>query len=110
MKTKAKTKTEKKSPAQNVQIEFHDGQAQEVCIAGTFNDWHPGVTPMLHMSHDRWVKVLSLPPGRYEYRLVVDGEWICDPAAVEKASNPFGGCNAVITVPLPRLEADQSHD
>ena len=99
MKTKTKPKTEKHSPAQNLQIEFHDGQAQAVCIAGTFNDWHPSATPMLHMSYDRWIKQLSLPPGRYEYQLVVDGKWVCDPAAAEKVPNPFGGCNAVLIVP-----------
>lgn len=69
-----------------------------VCIAGSFNDWHPSATPMLHMSHDRWVKELSLPPGRYEYCLVVDGKWLCDPTAAEKVPNPFGGCNAVLIV------------
>ena len=99
MKTKTRPKTEKQSSAQNLQIEFYDGQAQEVCIAGTFNDWHPTATPMLHLSHDRWVKVLSLPPGRYEYQLVVDGRWVCDPAAVEKVPNPFGGFNSVVVVP-----------
>ena len=99
MKTKPKLKTEKQLPAQNLQIEFHDAHAQEVCIAGTFNDWHPAATPMLHLNHERWVKVLSLPPGRYEYQLVVDGKWICDPAATEQVPNPFGGCNGVLTVP-----------
>ncbi len=84
-------------------IEFHDGQAQMVCIAGSFNDWHPSAMPMLHMSHDRWVKELVLPPGRYEYRLVVDGQWICDPAA-EKVHNSFGGCNSVLTVPPAERE------
>ena len=54
--------------------EFHDGTAREVCVAGSFNDWHPAATPMLHLSHDRWVKELSLPSGRYEYQLVVDGK------------------------------------
>lgn len=98
MKTKTKSKIEKHSPAQNLRIAFHDGQAQMVCIAGSFNDWHPSATPMLHMSHDRWVKELSLPPGRYEYCLVVDGQWLCDPAAAEKVPNPFGGCNSVLIV------------
>lgn len=104
MKTPSKPKTEKQPAAQKLQIQFHDGQAHEVCVAGTFNDWHPAATPMLHLSHDRWVKVLSLPPGRYEYQLVVDGKWVCDPAAAEKVPNPFGGCNAVLVVPPPNSQ------
>jgi 1,4-alpha-glucan branching enzyme len=109
MKTKAKTesKSDRLAKRQTLHIEFHDGQAQAVCIAGSFNDWHPSATPMLHMSHDRWVKELSLPPGRYEYRLVVDGQWLCDPAAAEKVPNPFGGCNAVLVVPSNNGERRQ---
>jgi 1,4-alpha-glucan branching enzyme len=107
MKTPSKPKTVKQPPAQTVQIEFHDGQAKEVCIAGTFNEWHPAVTPMLHLSHDRWVKMLSLPPGRYEYQLVVDGKWVCDPAATESVPNPFGGCNSVLIVPTTDSERKQ---
>lgn len=98
----------KKSQKSFVRIAFRDGKAQQVCLAGSFNDWNPTAMPMLHMSHDRWVKELSLPPGRYEYRFVVDGEWICDPAAVEKVPNLFGGLNGVFTVPT--AETGESHD
>ena len=98
MKTKPKSKADKPPRAQTLRIEFHDEHAQAVSIAGTFNDWRPGVVPMISVGQGRWVKELSLPPGRYEYRLVVDGQWLCDPAAAEKVPNPFGGQNAVLTV------------
>lgn len=88
----------KKSQPQTVHVEFHDGQAQMVCIAGSFNDWHPSATPMLHMSHDRWVKELALPSGRYEYRFVVDGQWVSDPTANDYVPNPHGGHNSVLVV------------
>jgi len=99
MKTKPKSRTDRQAKPQTLRIEFHDEQAHEVCIAGSFNDWHPGVTPMIRLGGGQWAKELALPPGRYEYRLVVDGQWVCDPAAAEKVPNPFGGCNAVLTVP-----------
>jgi len=51
---------------------------------------------MVPLGEGRWVKELALPPGRHEYRLVVDGQWRCDPAAVETVPNPFGGQNAVL--------------
>jgi 1,4-alpha-glucan branching enzyme len=72
--------------------------AQAVSIAGSFNDWHPSVTPMIRLSGSQWAKELSLAPGRYEYRLVVDGEWVDDPAATELIPNPFGSANAVLEV------------
>ena len=72
--------------------------AQSVSIAGSFNDWHPTATPMVALGDGRWRKELTLPPGRYEYRLVVDGQWVDDPAAKETVPNPFGGQNAVLEV------------
>ena len=48
------------------------------------------------------MKELALPPGRYEYRLVVDGESMPDPLVHETAPNPFGGLNSVLKV-APRV-------
>lgn len=79
-------------------FEFQGGEAKTVCIAGSFNDWQPGATPMVALGDGRWMKELTLPPGRYEYRLVVDGNWVDDPNAKETAANPHGGMNAVLTV------------
>lgn len=45
-----------------------------------------------------WLKELVLPPGRYEYRLVVDGQWTDDPSAKKFVPNPHGGRNGVIEV------------
>ena len=105
MKTKSKADAQPKP--QTLRIEFHDAEAQGVSIAGTFNDWRPGVAPMVHLGEGRWIKEFVLPPGRYEYCLVVDGLWICDPAAAEKVPNPFGGCNAVLIVPSNNGERRQ---
>lgn len=79
-------------------LELTHATAQEVCIAGSFNDWHPAATPMIPFGGGRWRKELTLLPGRYEYRLVVDGQWVDDPAATELIPNPFGTANAVLVV------------
>lgn len=72
--------------------------ADRVFVAGSFNDWHPTVTPMIRLEGGKWAKELVLPPGRYEYRFVVDGQWMDDPAATELIPNPFGAANAVLVV------------
>lgn len=72
--------------------------AQSVSVAGSFNDWQPAATPMIALGKGHWRKVLTLPPGRYEYRFVVDGQWVDDVAAKETVSNPFGGLNALLSV------------
>ena len=79
-------------------VELVRPNAQEVGIAGSFNDWHPSVTPMIRLNDGKWAKELALPPGRYEYRFVVDGEWVDDPSARELIPNSYGTANAVLVV------------
>lgn len=81
-----------------VRLRYTDPSATRVCIAGTFNDWHPSVTEMLPLGAGEWAKDLILADGVYEYRFVVDGRWLPDPVALETALNPFGGVNSVIRV------------
>ena len=73
---KAKTRNKAKTKSTRlVELVASFPGARSVCVAGTFNDWHPLVTEMINVGGDRWAKALTLPPGRYEYRFVVDGEW-----------------------------------
>lgn len=81
-----------------IRIEFTHPTATEVAIAGTFNDWRPDATQMVSLGDGRWLKELTLSPGVYQYRLVVDGAWMPDPSANETAPNPFGGINSVLKV------------
>lgn len=95
--------------SQCVRLEIPWPGGEQVAIAGSFNDWHPNVTPMIRLSDGKWTKELLLAPGRYEYRFVVDGEWVDDPAAAELIPNPFGSANAVLEVrpatPAPNLRS-----
>jgi len=84
-----------------VRLVFTHPTAATVCVAGTFNDWRADATPMISLGSGRWAKELALPPGTYEYCLVVDGAWLPDPQARETAPNPFGGVNSVVRVSAP---------
>ena len=81
-----------------VRFEFTHPTASTVCVAGTFNDWQPEAKPLHPLGDGRWLKETALPPGIYEYRLVVDGQWIADPLAKETVPNPFGGRNSLLRV------------
>lgn len=82
-----------------VRLECVAPEAESVCIAGTFNDWRPGATPMIDIGSDRWIKDLVLPPGIYEYCFVIDGyKWGPDPRSNDTALNPFGGMSSVLIV------------
>jgi 1,4-alpha-glucan branching enzyme len=93
------------SSSASVQLEYTNATAAAVCVAGTFNDWRPEATPMVALGEGRWKKELALPPGVYEYRIVVDGEWMADPLATETNPNPFGGTNSVLRVGAERGSA-----
>jgi 1,4-alpha-glucan branching enzyme len=80
-----------------VQFKVTASQAKAVSVAGTFNGWDPAKTP-LKRNGDGWNTSFALPRGRYEYRFVVDGEWLADPSARESVANPFGGYNSVLSV------------
>jgi 1,4-alpha-glucan branching enzyme len=81
-----------------VRFEFTHPTASAVCLAGTFNDWHAQAKPMHPLGGGRWLKETALPPGTYEYRLVVDGNWMADPRALKTVANPFGGRNSILEV------------
>lgn len=83
---------------QPVAIEYVGPAAKQVYVAGSFNGWRPDQTPLVPFNDGRWKGNLKLDPGRYEYLLVVDGEWRPDPNAPESVQNPYGGRNSVITV------------
>jgi chromosome partitioning protein len=72
--------------------------AKKVLIAGDFNGWQPMSTPMVMEGAGRWKMKLPLPPGRYRYRLVVDGQWLTDPNNKYVEANQFGELNNIVEV------------
>ncbi len=70
-------------------------EAQEVCVCGSFNNWELNGIPMKPSRKGEWKAQMLLPPGSYEYRFRVDGEWVDDPAAPRRVPNPFGTMNCI---------------
>ncbi|MEX2205624.1 MAG: sugar phosphate nucleotidyltransferase [Myxococcota bacterium] len=78
--------------------------ARAVCLSGTFNDWSSNATPMRRDARGNWSLSLRLRPGRYEYKLVVDGEWRCESACAldtHCVPNAFGTTNRLLEVAPP---------
>jgi nuclear transport factor 2 (NTF2) superfamily protein len=73
-------------------------EANVVQIAGDFNDWQPGKTPMTKAGDGTWQARVPLAKGTYRYRLVVDGKWQHDPHNDSTEVNPYGELNSVIRV------------
>ncbi len=72
--------------------------AQRVHVTGSFCDWQTNSCALKRGRRGIWRTTLSLPPGRHEYRFLVDGEWRDDPACTERVPNPFGTENCVLHV------------
>ncbi len=81
-----------------VRFEFTHPTATTVCVAGTFNEWQPEAKALNSSGAGDWWEDTVLPPGTYEYCLVVDGQWMPDPLAHETVPNAFGGMNSVLKV------------
>ncbi len=74
-------------------------RAQSVQIAGDFNGWQPTKMPMEKVGDSGvWQASAKMPPGKYRYRLVVDGQWQQDPYNETTELNPFGGYNSIVEV------------
>jgi chromosome partitioning protein len=80
----------------------HAPEAARVQVAGDFNGWRADNGESDMEPADRpgvWRKRVPLPPGRYAYRLIIDGRWCSDPANPYVESNPYGELNSVVEVP-----------
>ena len=69
-----------------------------VFVAGSFNDWDPEGIPMKEKD-GVYTATVSLAPGEYEYKFIVNGFWTMDPDPTrEWRANGLGTLNSVITV------------
>ena len=99
-KTCETQKTAKTCPRRRVEFVINAGPGHEfVGVAGSFNDWDPAHNPMTYCRENQnYSCILELPAGVYEYKLVVDGQWMIDEGNPNFVSNDFGTLNSIVTV------------
>ena len=79
------------------------GNAAKVALAGSFNGWSADKNPMTGPDQKgEFTTRLSLKPGRYAYKFVIDGKWTLDPANSQTEDNGMGDKNSVLTVAAER--------
>ena len=70
-----------------------------LAIAGDFNRWSPTANPLRYNAQLHvYQAIVPVEPGRYQYRLVVDGRWQADPYNDQRVRNEYGEPNSVLTV------------
>ena len=94
----AKDKRPKKQNKKRITFKLNAPEAQSVSLVGDFNSWNPDAHPLKKNSNGSWKTSVSLSPGRYEYRFLVDGQWQNDPNCASCVPNTFGSENCIITL------------
>ncbi len=84
-----------KIKTKKIQFEFLAPEALKVYLSGSFNNWDTKSNPMKKDKKGVWKTTLSLGPGSYEYRFLVDGNWQNDPSCSNCIPNEFGSENCV---------------
>jgi 1,4-alpha-glucan branching enzyme len=98
MTTKKAAKIERPR-RKRVTFRFEAEPDSDVRLAGSFNNWDTEAQPMTRRNgNGTYGATLLLPPGRHEYKFVVNGDWHVDPSAPDCVPNEHGTLNSVIEV------------
>ncbi|WP_075342771.1 glycogen-binding domain-containing protein [Tenacibaculum agarivorans] len=71
--------------------------AKKVIVTGSFNKWNQNLFEM-ERNENGWELILQMKPDKYEYRFIVDGQWMEDPSNPFKVPNEFGEYNSLIDI------------
>lgn len=82
----------------SVTISVEAPEAVEVPLAGEFTNWESRPLGLAKGSGGRWSTTIELAPGKYEYRLLIDGAWSDHPEASHRVPNAFGTENCLLIV------------
>lgn len=69
--------------------------ARIVAVAGSFNNWNQSQFLFTRVDGE-WICKINLPPGKYEYKFIVDGNWLVDPRNPRTTNDERGNENSVL--------------
>jgi len=96
---KSTGKVAAKKTAKKIGFQFKANPGSDVFLAGSFNQWNPQEHQLRAKPDSGHYKTqIVLPPGKHEYKFVVNGEWHVDPNCTECVANDLGTPNSVICV------------
>lgn len=90
----------KTKPVCKVTFSVENKEAKEVAVVGDFNNWNPTEGVMSKLKSGTFKSVLDVPKdAAYEFKYIVDGEFINEEQADSFKWNDFGGTeNSVLEV------------
>jgi 1,4-alpha-glucan branching enzyme len=84
-----------KTTKQKETFELRAPEAKEVSLAGSWTEWEKKAVRLRKQKNGTWKSTVSLAPGVYEYRFLVDGQWADDPQCADRRPNGYGAENCV---------------
>jgi 1,4-alpha-glucan branching enzyme len=84
-----------KSDQKKQTFSFKAPDALSVMLVGDFTHWQEQPISLKKQKGGIWKTTVSLPPGSYHYRFLVDGQWRDDPECTLRVPNPYGELNSV---------------
>jgi 1,4-alpha-glucan branching enzyme len=94
-------KSKNKNKRRKVTFSLDLSGAKEVILMGDFNNWSPKKHLMRQDGNGVWNKAVLLPPGSYQYKFLVDGQWKEDPKNDQACLNCFGSYNNILNLTAP---------
>ncbi|WP_372752375.1 isoamylase early set domain-containing protein [Mariniflexile sp.] len=90
----------KSKPVCKVTFSIEAEAAKKVSVVGNFNDWDAKATPLKKLKSGIFKGTVDLDQDNsYEYKYLVDGEFVNDSAADSYVWNDFAAAeNSVVTV------------
>ena len=71
---------------------YKDPGAKQVFLAGSFNGWNATEIPLKNDGHGNWSVIRPLDAGSYEYKFVVDSNWLRRPGKPRHQGRPLRRC------------------
>lgn len=96
-----KVKPKKKIKRKKITFSIDLSGAKKVILMGDFNNWNPKKHLMKQDRNGVWNKAVIIPPGNYEYKFLVDGQWKEDPQNDQTCLNCFGTYNNILNLTVP---------
>ena len=69
---------------------------RKAAVAGDFSQWRP--VAMRRQKDGSYAATVAVAPGRYEYKFLLDGDWVHDTEVPEVVMNAHGTFNSVAVV------------
>ena len=99
-KPKQKASAIQKIKRKKVSFSIEAPFAEKVILMGDFNSWNPKAHPMKNDGNGIWTRTVVMPPGKYEYKFLIDGNWKEDSGNEQTCPNCFGTLNSILNLDL----------